>query len=129
MQARGEESGRKADLLGLYAGLLPKLLQSVLTAAFMFVAQRRIYEMVKSVSPSHVLHFPRVPVLLVDIEPRHHRGRAYSSTRSLVIVISRVVVPGWSADADRLSWSPHKSVLSLSLPVRSSIRKLLPLNE
>lgn len=32
---------------GLYAGLLPKLLQSVLTAAFMFVAQRRIYELVK----------------------------------------------------------------------------------
>jgi len=32
---------------GLYAGLLPKLLQSVLTAAFMFVAQRRIYESVK----------------------------------------------------------------------------------
>ncbi|CAD6565929.1 MAG: hypothetical protein TREMPRED_001919 [Tremellales sp. Tagirdzhanova-0007] len=35
------------DLTGLYAGLLPKLLQSVLTAAFMFVAQRRIYEAVK----------------------------------------------------------------------------------
>ncbi|KAK8869479.1 hypothetical protein IAR55_000044 [Kwoniella newhampshirensis] len=34
-------------LSGLYAGLLPKLLQSVLTAAFMFVAQRRIYEFVK----------------------------------------------------------------------------------
>jgi len=33
---------------GLYAGLLPKLLQSVLTAAFMFVAQRRIYEFVKN---------------------------------------------------------------------------------
>ncbi|GFZ45945.1 hypothetical protein JCM24511_03678 [Saitozyma sp. JCM 24511] len=32
---------------GLYAGLRPKLLQSVLTAAFMFVAQRRIYEAVK----------------------------------------------------------------------------------
>ncbi|OCF32094.1 solute carrier family 25 (peroxisomal adenine nucleotide transporter), member 17 [Kwoniella heveanensis BCC8398] len=35
---------------GLYAGLGPKLLQSVLTAAFMFVAQRRIYEFVKRVS-------------------------------------------------------------------------------
>ncbi|WWC69079.1 uncharacterized protein I206_103015 [Kwoniella pini CBS 10737] len=34
-------------LKGLYAGLGPKLLQSVLTAAFMFVAQRRIYEFVK----------------------------------------------------------------------------------
>ncbi|WRT67504.1 uncharacterized protein IL334_004476 [Kwoniella shivajii] len=33
---------------GLYAGLGPKLLQSVLTAAFMFVAQRRIYEFVKN---------------------------------------------------------------------------------
>ncbi|TYJ52460.1 hypothetical protein B9479_006935 [Cryptococcus floricola] len=32
---------------GLYAGLGLKLLQSVLTAAFMFVAQRRIYEFVK----------------------------------------------------------------------------------
>ncbi|WVF71817.1 hypothetical protein IAT40_006625 [Kwoniella sp. CBS 6097] len=32
---------------GLYAGLGPKLIQSVLTAAFMFVAQRRIYEFVK----------------------------------------------------------------------------------
>ncbi|WVN86351.1 uncharacterized protein L203_101514 [Cryptococcus depauperatus CBS 7841] len=32
---------------GLYAGLSLKLLQSVLTAAFMFVAQRRIYEFVK----------------------------------------------------------------------------------
>ena len=32
---------------GLYAGLGPKLLQSALTAAFMFVAQRRIYELVK----------------------------------------------------------------------------------
>ncbi|WVR05496.1 hypothetical protein IAU60_002514 [Kwoniella sp. DSM 27419] len=36
---------------GLYAGLGPKLLQSVLTAAFMFVAQRRIYEFVKKASP------------------------------------------------------------------------------
>lgn len=34
---------------GLYAGLLPKLLQSMLTAAFMFVAQRRIFEAVKKV--------------------------------------------------------------------------------
>ncbi|WOO80927.1 Peroxisomal membrane protein PMP47B [Vanrija pseudolonga] len=33
---------------GLYAGLGPKLLQSALTAAFLFVAQRRIYEAVKS---------------------------------------------------------------------------------
>ncbi|RSH81834.1 uncharacterized protein EHS24_008029 [Apiotrichum porosum] len=32
---------------GLYAGIGPKLLQSALTAAFMFVAQRRIYEAVK----------------------------------------------------------------------------------
>ena len=40
---------------GLYAGLLPKLLQSVLTAAFMFVAQRRIYEAVKRVRDSHCL--------------------------------------------------------------------------
>ncbi|KAK6903325.1 hypothetical protein I203_108590 [Kwoniella mangroviensis CBS 8507] len=37
----------KEGLSGLYAGLGPKLLQSVLTAAFMFVAQRRIYEFVK----------------------------------------------------------------------------------
>lgn len=35
-------------LRGVYAGLGPKLLQSALTAAFMFVAQRRIYEVVKS---------------------------------------------------------------------------------
>lgn len=34
-------------LAGLYAGLGPKLLQSALTAAFMFVAQRRIFEFVK----------------------------------------------------------------------------------
>jgi adenine nucleotide transporter 17 len=34
---------------GLYAGLLPKLLQSMLTAAFLFVAQRRIFEAVKMV--------------------------------------------------------------------------------
>ncbi|KAL1410956.1 hypothetical protein Q8F55_001899 [Vanrija albida] len=32
---------------GLYSGLGPKLLQSALTAAFLFVAQRRIYEAVK----------------------------------------------------------------------------------
>jgi len=38
---------QKEGLSGLYAGLLPKLLQSVLTAAFMFVAQRRIFEAVK----------------------------------------------------------------------------------
>lgn len=38
---------RTEGLSGLYAGLLPKLLQSMLTAAFMFVAQRRIYEAVK----------------------------------------------------------------------------------
>jgi hypothetical protein len=38
------------DDAGLYAGLLPTLLQSVLTAAFMFVAQRRVYELVKKVS-------------------------------------------------------------------------------
>lgn len=37
----------KEGLSGIYAGLLPKLLQSVLTAAFMFVAQRRIFEAVK----------------------------------------------------------------------------------
>jgi hypothetical protein len=36
--------------IGLYAGLLPKLIQSVLTAAFMFVMQRRIYSAVKTVS-------------------------------------------------------------------------------
>jgi adenine nucleotide transporter 17 len=35
-------------LRGIYAGLGPKLLQSALTAAFMFVAQRRLYEVVKS---------------------------------------------------------------------------------
>jgi len=34
---------------GLYAGLLPKLIQSMLTAAFLFVAQRRIFEAVKLV--------------------------------------------------------------------------------
>lgn len=34
-------------LNGLYAGLLPKLIQSMLTAAFLFVAQRRIFEAVK----------------------------------------------------------------------------------
>lgn len=33
--------------LGLYAGIGPKLLQSTLTAAFMFVTQRRIFELVK----------------------------------------------------------------------------------
>ena len=41
--------------IGLYAGLQPKLLQSALTAAFMFVAQRRLYETIKSVS-----HIPAV---------------------------------------------------------------------
>ncbi|BEJ12326.1 hypothetical protein CspHIS471_0207860 [Cutaneotrichosporon sp. HIS471] len=35
-------------LRGVYAGLGPKLLQSALTAAFMFVAQRRLYEVVKN---------------------------------------------------------------------------------
>lgn len=35
-------------LRGVYAGLGPKLLQSALTAAFMFVAQRRIFEFVKN---------------------------------------------------------------------------------
>ncbi|ORY22563.1 mitochondrial carrier domain-containing protein [Naematelia encephala] len=40
---------KSEGLSGLYAGLLPKLIQSVLTAAFMFVAQRRIYEAVKKV--------------------------------------------------------------------------------
>ncbi|GMK54097.1 hypothetical protein CspeluHIS016_0106830 [Cutaneotrichosporon spelunceum] len=35
-------------LRGVYAGLGPKLLQSALTAAFMFVAQRRLYELVKN---------------------------------------------------------------------------------
>jgi hypothetical protein len=43
-----------ADPPGLYAGLRPKLLQSVLTAAFMFVAQRRIYEAVKKVRVRNV---------------------------------------------------------------------------
>lgn len=41
-----------ADQSGLYAGLLPKLIQSMLTAAFLFVAQRRIFEMVKLVRHS-----------------------------------------------------------------------------
>ncbi|ORX33298.1 mitochondrial carrier [Kockovaella imperatae] len=40
---------RKEGLHGLYAGLVPKLVQSVLTAAFMFVAQRRIYEMLRAI--------------------------------------------------------------------------------
>jgi hypothetical protein len=35
---------------GLYAGIGTKLLQSVLTASFLFVAQRRIFEFVKKVS-------------------------------------------------------------------------------
>ncbi|EIW69688.1 hypothetical protein TREMEDRAFT_62557 [Tremella mesenterica DSM 1558] len=43
---------KSEGLAGLYAGLGPKLLQSVLTAAFMFVAQRRIYESVKSLKSS-----------------------------------------------------------------------------
>lgn len=34
-------------LKGLYGGLAPKLIQSMLTAAFLFVAQRRIFEAVK----------------------------------------------------------------------------------
>ena len=37
---------------GMYAGLSAKLIQSVLTAAFMFVAQRRLYEAIKTVSHS-----------------------------------------------------------------------------
>ncbi|WVQ79808.1 hypothetical protein IAT38_001908 [Cryptococcus sp. DSM 104549] len=41
-------------LTGLYAGLVPKLLQSMLTAAFMFVAQRRIYEFVKGLVAASV---------------------------------------------------------------------------
>lgn len=35
--------------IGLYAGLLPKLIQSMLTAAFLFVTQRRIFKAVKLV--------------------------------------------------------------------------------
>ncbi|ADV23371.1 Peroxisomal membrane protein, putative [Cryptococcus gattii WM276] len=38
---------RAEGVSGLYAGLTLKLLQSVLTAAFMFAAQRRIYVLVK----------------------------------------------------------------------------------
>lgn len=66
---------------GLYAGLLPKLLQSVMTAAFMFVAQRRIYEMVKGVSQTfgagHVTltltarHY--LQLLPSELWPRGHR--------------------------------------------------------
>ncbi|KAL7421549.1 hypothetical protein Q5752_003318 [Cryptotrichosporon argae] len=37
-------------LTGLYAGLGPKLLQSALTAAILFVAQRRIYDALKRVA-------------------------------------------------------------------------------
>lgn len=38
---------REEGLRGLYAGVGTKLLQSVLTASFLFVAQRRIFELVK----------------------------------------------------------------------------------
>lgn len=38
--------------VGLYAGIGTKLLQSVLTASFLFVAQRRVFELVKRVSRS-----------------------------------------------------------------------------
>lgn len=38
---------REEGLSGLYAGIGTKLLQSVLTASFLFVAQRRIFELVK----------------------------------------------------------------------------------
>lgn len=49
---------------GLYAGLTLKLLQSVLTAAFMFVAQRRIYELVKYVSKCIVAYHPKLTTYL-----------------------------------------------------------------
>lgn len=49
---------------GLYAGLTLKLLQSVLTAAFMFVAQRRIYELVKYVSKCTVTYHPKLTTYL-----------------------------------------------------------------
>jgi hypothetical protein len=65
--------------LGLYAGLLPKLLQSVLTAAFMFVAQRRIYEIVKGVSSQRPTRDSRVAdpqMLLVAAEKRALAARA-----------------------------------------------------
>lgn len=49
---------------GLYAGLTLKLLQSVLTAAFMFVAQRRIYELVKYVSKCTVTYNTKLTTYL-----------------------------------------------------------------
>lgn len=41
---------REEGIGGLYKGILSKVIQSVLTAAILFVSQRRIYELVKSVS-------------------------------------------------------------------------------
>ena len=38
------------DFAGLYKGIQAKLMQSVLTAAFLFVAQRRVFQLVKTVS-------------------------------------------------------------------------------
>jgi hypothetical protein len=37
-------------IAGLYKGIQAKLMQSVLTAAFLFVAQRRVFQLVKTVS-------------------------------------------------------------------------------
>lgn len=38
---------RDEGVAGLYRGIGAKLLQSVMTAAFLFVAQRRVFEVVK----------------------------------------------------------------------------------
>jgi hypothetical protein len=44
---------------GLYKGIAPKLLQSVSTAAFLFVFQRRVFELVKLVLKLQLLRSQR----------------------------------------------------------------------
>lgn len=63
---------REEGVEGLYKGVGSKLVQSVLTAAILFVGQRRIYELTKAVCNSE----SRVDCFVVEkfagTEPRHH---------------------------------------------------------
>ncbi|KAF7332162.1 MFS general substrate transporter [Mycena kentingensis (nom. inval.)] len=75
---------REEGVAGLYKGIETKLVQSVLTAAFLFAGQQRIYQMTKRVRepPSHKLEYRALDPLLSHCDDYIDPDAAYGGHRA-----------------------------------------------
>ena len=69
---------REEGVEGLYKGVGSKLLQSVLTAAILFMCQRRIFETTKTVRGVQISRLPRTDMILDYIHSQYYTGVGYS---------------------------------------------------